>query len=216
MAEVPQRMSQGFQSISTLSEDSFNRLISALEEMKPKLFPNQISNELVSKVTDISFDDLSAIVSTILTINSQRALDNSTPEDLADHVSDWIADSDVPIKDREAFKSRLLRFFKLDTLFVSAKALGILQSNENVFRGARIVTDVRPVFGSDAKAPPTAAVLVHTLDLSYQKDGDIKHMYIAMDSMDIGVLREALDRADKKAEGLKPLIKGAELLDPSE
>jgi hypothetical protein len=41
-------------------------------------------------------------------------------------------------------------------------------------------------------------------------------MYIAMDSMDIDVLREALDRADKKAESLKPLIKGAEFLDPCE
>ena len=64
------------------------------------------------------------------------------------------------------------------------------------------MTDVRPVFGSDTKAPPAAAVLVHMLDLSYQKDGDIKHLYIAMDSMDIDTLRETLDRAETKAESL--------------
>ena len=124
----------------------------------------------------------------------------------------------VAIGDREAFKKKLLRFFELNTLFVSAKALGILQSNENVFRSARIVTDVRPVFGLDAKAPPAAAVLVHMLDLIYQKDGEIKHLYVAMDSLDIDILREALDRAEDKAESLKPLIKnsGVAFLDPSE
>ena len=61
--------------------------------------------------------------------------------------------------------------------------------------------------------------MVHMLDLSYhKKNGDLKHLYVAMDSLDIETLREALDRADMKAESLKPLIKkaGVEFLDPSE
>jgi hypothetical protein len=216
MADMPQRIAQGIKSLSTLSEDSFDQLISVLERVKPKLFPQQISNELRSKVKDISFDDLFAIVSTIMSLNGHRVHDDGTPEDLADFVVETAADSNVSIGDRETFKKRLLRFFELETLFVSGKALSILQSSENLFRGARIVTDVRPVFGSDTKAPPAAAVVVHMLDLSYQKDGNIKHLYITMDSMDIDILREALDRADTKAESLKQLIKGAAFLDPSE
>jgi hypothetical protein len=184
--------------------------------MSPKLFPQQITNDLRSKVKDISFDDLSSIVLTIISLNGHRAHDDGTPEDLAEFVMETAADSNVSIGDRETFKKRLLRFFELETLFVSAKALTILQSNENLFRGARIVTDVRPVFGSDPSAPPAAAVVVHMLDLSYQKDGDIKHLYVGMDSMDINILRETLDRADTKAESLKPMIKGTTFLDPSE
>jgi hypothetical protein len=74
------------------------------------------------------------------------------------------------------------------------------------------------VFGTDPKVPPTGVVMVHMLDLGYHKDGDLKHLYIAMDSLDITILREVLDRAESKSECLKPLIKkaGVEFLDPSE
>ena len=184
--------------------------------MSPKLFPQQITNELSSKVKDMSPEDVSAIISTIISLNGHRAHDDGTPEDLANFVVETATDSNISFGDPETVKKRLQRFFELEILFVSAKALTILQSNENIFRGARIVTDVRPVFGSDPSAPPAAAVLVHMLDLSYQKDGDIKHMYIATDSMDIAILGEALDRAATKAESLKPLIKGTTFLDPSE
>jgi hypothetical protein len=215
MPQMPQRIAQGFQSLSKLSEDSFGQLISTLEEMSPKLFPNQIINELLSKV-DIPVDDVSAIVSTVMTLNTHRVLDDVTTEEIADRVLESAADANILVKDQEVFRNKLIRLFELNTLFVSAKALTILQSNENLFRDARIVTDVRPVFGSDTKAPPTAAVLVHMLDLSYLKDGNIQHLYIAMDSLDIDTLRETLNRAETKAKSLKPLIKGATILDPSE
>jgi len=60
--------------------------------------------------------------------------------------------------------------------------------------------------------------MVHMLDLGYHKNGELKHLYIAMDSLDIDILREALDRAESKTNSLKPLIKkaGMEFLDPSE
>src|SRR5687768_958662 len=114
MADMPQRIAQGVQSLSTLSEDSFNQLISALEEMGPKLFPDQISNELRSKV-NIPFDDVSAIVSTIMSLNSHRAHDDGTSEDLADFVVEIATDAKVSTGDRDKFKKRLLRFFELET-----------------------------------------------------------------------------------------------------
>jgi hypothetical protein len=215
MPQMPQRIAQGFQSLSKLSEDSFEQLISALEEMTPKLFPQQIISELLTKV-DIPVDDVSAIVSTVMTLNTHRVLDDVTNEEIADRVLESAAEAKISVADREAFRKKLLRVFELETLFISAKALGILQSSENLFRDARIVTDVRPVFGSDASAPPAAAVVVHMLDLSYQKDGNVKHIYIAMDSMDIDTLRETLDRAETKTESLKPLLQGTTILDPSE
>ena len=209
------------QKLMKLSEDSFNQLISALEGIGPTLFPHELSDQVISKLKGISSEDVSEIIATIMSLSSHRVHDDSTPEELAEQVAQAASEGGIAItsdKERDSFKKKLIRFFELSTLYVSSKALGILQSNENLFCTARILTDVRPVFGSDAKVAPVAAVVVHMLDLSYHKDGELKHLYIAMDSLDIDILKETLDRAEAKAKTLKPLIKkaGVAFLDPSE
>ncbi|HKZ42745.1 MAG TPA: hypothetical protein VJ044_17410 [Candidatus Hodarchaeales archaeon] len=218
---IPARHRSGVVKLLELSEDSFRQVISAFEGVGPKLFPDELSNQVISKIKGVSPEDLSEMIAMIMSLRSHRIHDESTTEELAEQVVQAAIEADIRIeseKEREAIKNRLLKFFELDTLFVSAKALGILQSNENLFCSARILTDLRPVFGSDPNIPPTAAVMVHMLDLGYHKNGELKHLYIAMDSLDIDILREALDRAESKTNSLKPLIKkaGMEFLDPSE
>ena len=218
---IPERHRNGVVKLLKLSEDSFSQMVSALEGVGPKLFPDNLSSQMISKIKGVSPEDVSEIVTTIMTLSSHRMHDDSTAEELAEQVVQAAIEANIPIKsdkERITFKYRLLKFFELNTLFVSAKALGILLSNENLFCSARILTDIRPVFGTDPTVAPTAIVMVHMLDLGYHKDGELKHLYIAMDSIDIDTLREALNRAEMKAESLKPLMKkaGVEFLDPSE
>ena len=58
--------------------------------------------------------------------------------------------------------------------------------------------------------------MVHMLNLSYHHEGELKELYIAMDTLDVEVLREVLDRADLKRQSLKSLLKklGVTYLDP--
>jgi hypothetical protein len=217
---IPQRHRSGMQKLVKLSEDSFNELITALEGVEPTLFPHELSEKMESKLKGISSEDVSAIIASIMSLSSHRLHDDSTPEELAGQIAQSAKETGIANTDteRDSFKKRLIRFFELKTLYISSKALGILQSNENLFCTCRILTDVRPVFGTDAKEAPVAAVVVHMLDLSYHKDGGVKHLYLALDSLDIETLKEALNRAETKAETLKPLIKraGVAFLDPSE
>jgi len=218
---IPERHRNGVVKLLELSEDSFSQMVSALEGVGPKLFPDNLSSQMISKIKGVSPEDVSEIITTIMSLSSHRMHDDSTAEELAEQVVQAAIEANIPIKsdkERITFKDRLLKFFELNTLFVSAKALGILLSNENLFCSARILTDIRPVFGTDPTVAPTAIVMVHMLDLGYHKDGELKHLYIAMNSIDIDTLREALNRAEMKAESLKPLMKkaGVEFLDPSE
>jgi hypothetical protein len=219
---IPDRYKNGVVKLAKLSEDSFSQMISAFEGIGPKLFPDDLSTEAISKTKGISSEDLSEIIVAVMSLVSLRVNDDSTTEDLANRIVEAAHEANLAIKTEEesaTFKKRLIKLFELDTVFISAKALGILQNNENVFCSAKILTDIRPVFGSDPTVAPSAAVIVHMLDLSYhKKTGDLEHLYIALDSLDIDTLREALDRAEMKAESLKPLIKNAGMLflDPSE
>jgi methionine synthase II (cobalamin-independent) len=212
--EIPERYKGGLIKLITLSENSVDQIISAFEGVAPKFFPEELSKDVISKIEGVSPDDLLEIISAILILSKHRVHDDIPPEELAEQIVQAL--SDVKKNQQQGLKRRLVRFFQIETLLISAKASSIMLSHENIFCSARIITDVRPVFGSDPSVTPNAAVTVHMLNLSYHHEGQIKELYIAMDALDIDTLRIALDRADLKGQSLKSLIKRAGLthLDP--
>jgi hypothetical protein len=114
--------------------------------------------------------------------------------------------------DEPQFRKRLERLFNIEALHVAAKAVLLQFEYERRFHEARILTDARPVFGDDIKVPPKAAILTHTLRLSYHDSSeDIKEIYIAMDSIDVSVLSEVLRRAQQKETTLSAFFDSAHL-----
>jgi hypothetical protein len=218
---IPERHKTGLIKLLRLPDNLIDQMISAFEGVTPKFFPEALSVDVISKVKEVSSADLIEIINALLSLNSHRVHADMSPEELAGEVvgamlETGIEDIQLSKDNQEAFKQRLIRFFNIEPLLIASKATDVLQSHENVFCGARILTDVRPVFGSDPSVAPNAAVMVHMLNLSYHHEGQLKELYIAMDTLDIEVLREVLDRADLKSQSLKSLIKraGVTYLDP--
>lgn len=87
----------------------------------------------------------------------------------------------------------------------------MLLEQGQAFCGARILTDIRPLFAPDLKAAPTAALVVHTLRISYHQGSELKQFYVAMDSEDIQALKNTLDRAESKAENLHAVLDTAKI-----
>ena len=85
------------------------------------------------------------------------------------------------------------------------KAAGVALDQDHLFYHARILTDVRPVFDEKGDTV-SAAVIIHNLRIHYGENSDHKDFYVALDTGDIQLLREALDRADKKAKRLQELL----------
>jgi len=219
--KIPDGHKGGLIKLIKLPGNSVNQIISAFEGVAPKFFPEELSKEVISKLKGISSDDLLEIISAILSLSKHRVHDDMPPEELAEQIVQALSEGaveDVELvkKDRQGLKKLFVRFFQIETLLISAKASGIMLSHENIFCSARVITDVRPVFGSDPSVAPNAAVMVHMLNLSYHHEGQLKELYIAMDALDIETLRTALDRTDLKSQSLKSLIKRAGLihLDP--
>src|SRR5688572_13934540 len=121
---IPDRYKNGVVKLLKLSEDSFNQIVSALEGVAPKLFPENLSSEVISKVKGVSTEDLSEMIATVMSLSSHRMHDESTAEELADQVVEAATEANLPIKleeERGTFKDRLIKLFELETLFVSAK-----------------------------------------------------------------------------------------------
>jgi len=131
---------------------------------------------------------------------------HDSPEVFASKASDTIRnskDSALPTReiDWENFAAHLTQVLSLDeTLGVSAKASELRSEYSNVFCTARIMTDLRPVFGRDVDKGPLAAVVVHEAKITFHESGEepTKDFYMALDSEDIEELRKQLDRASRK------------------
>ncbi len=105
------------------------------------------------------------------------------------------------------------------TVGTAAKAGHVLTQHERVFSSAQILTDVRSIFHQNVAEKPEAALIIHMLRLT-QRDryGHMTDHYFALDSNDIRKIRTTIDRAMKKEETLKKLMKDSNVtvLDPKE
>lgn len=90
------------------------------------------------------------------------------------------------------------------------KAIGMAQEHERLLHTARIFTEVRPVF-DDVDDEPSGALITQRLRLDYFKDGKIEAIEIALTGDDIDMLREMLDRADKKAVSMIRTLNSASI-----
>jgi len=71
---------------------------------------------------------------------------------------------------------------------------------------AKILSDIRPVFGDDLSEGPISAVITHTLKLAYHEGGEHKEFFIVMDQQDLITLFEVIDRAHEKEQALTGLL----------
>lgn len=123
-------------------------------------------------------------------------------KDVTGEESAWLQSEETSNR----FKERLLQLLGVSTAQLIAKAHDILLEHAQTFSSARIVSDIRPVFGESVEAPPTAAVIVHMLNLVYFQAGERQEFVVALDTKDIQLLLDTLERAAKKTKSLESLI----------
>jgi hypothetical protein len=94
-------------------------------------------------------------------------------------------------------------------LWLAARASIVLAQRENLYCDAKILTDIRPIFGRTATKEPVAVSVVHTLKLEYHHGGsqDADELFVALDADDLQELRRVLQRAEDKQATLEAVIK---------
>jgi len=88
---------------------------------------------------------------------------------------------------------------------LSLKAYGLLTESERLYNRARVITDLRNVFLESPDEKPAAAVIVHSLRITFAKRGaaEKEDFYVEMDIQDIDDLKSALDRAALKEKEIR-------------
>ncbi|HEV7394905.1 MAG TPA: hypothetical protein VGN86_00225 [Pyrinomonadaceae bacterium] len=202
---IPDPVVAGLKSLATLSDEQFQELYSAFEAIPLRIRQRSIfdDSEIASKtIPDADFSSIKAAVFPLfISIATVPVPLFEYSKDIAKSVSEH----EAPLSDDllNQLSERLNRLFGISSVQVVAKAFDVLTEHGCTFSSARVLTDVRPVFGEDAEAPPRSAVIVHMLNIDH---GERKNFAVALDNRDIQQLIDVLERAKKKTESLKSVI----------
>lgn len=219
--KIPKQFEQGVVKILNLPDGVAAALISALQTLPLSLKPKVMSLSISEKIKDLSEADIEQIMLTLTSLYMAQAnLGMSAPEFLDGLIKAIEESPSKPAnftKDvRDKFKQRLADLLNIDSFGATIKAQEVLHEHQYALSQVRILTDIRPVFGKEKIESPVAAVLVHTMKLTYMAEGKFREFFVAMDTSDVKMLRDALERAEKKAESLKEMISktGVNIIEP--
>lgn len=189
-----------------MTDGELSQVRDALASAKPSLKPAVIAAHVQESLKS-SIPDLTEIVQTLGSMNSSRINADISVEEFANNIAKWVTRRrDVP-KDynQAAFEQRLVSLLSIESLVLSAKSFDIEHEYDRIFNSARIISDIRPVFGLSA-VEPIAAMVVHNLKIRYYENGELKVSFFALDSADLAELRKVVDRAEGKTTKLEKMI----------
>jgi hypothetical protein len=209
---IPEMDLPVFKTIVELNDAQITSLAAALNEtgatLKQSAFADQISN----KIKTIGPSDVAAILRVLFILYRMKDRTGMSSQELAEGVSISVSKNDQ--FSAEVIASLRIRIEKLlafnNTIAVTAKAMDVITEHPHVFCGARILSDIRPVFATTAESA-SAAVVIHTLQIGYHDGGTGPHkeFYVALDTSDLGRLKETILRAEKKDIALQSMLKSA-------
>jgi len=214
--QIPAHYERGLIKLRRLGEKSLQELLTALADTPPMFEARALSGELAPRISSIPEADLDEIVETLISLyRAQAYLDLSTSE-LAEYVCEAMSQSenqDLKLDGEECdiFQERLTKLFAIESLTYPAKVSEVVSDHDRFFVRARVLTDVRGIFGPDPEDLPKGAAIVHVLNIAYQQGRRGEKFYVAMDSQDIESLISALQRALAKEKGLKKLLDAAKV-----
>lgn len=213
---IPKPIRAGFTKLAEISDDSFRAVISAFENIPLRIRQHIIFDDAELEDQGVSADVVRAVKDAVFPLYSGLATGTVTipgyVNDITESLREFEQDEGSWVKSEAAvdkFRERLTRLLNVNTLQTVAKAHDVLLEHDQAFSTARVLTDVRPIFGDDVESAPTAAVIVHMLNIAHYGGSDRGQFVVALDTKDIELLIEVLERAKKKTESLKSVIESS-------
>lgn len=209
---IPDRYKEGILLLAAASDEAFAEILSALKKA-PAHMTNirELAAWVGPETSSTPKSDSAKIVDALTSLYRLQKRTSFSVSKIAHDVANGAEELELEARNR--LQKRLELALPLDALNVtSAKARELLMDREKAYCDAKIVTDIRPVFGDDVDSPE-AAIIIHTLKLGFHDSGSNSHkdIYVALDSRDIADLKKILERAELKETRLKTVISAAQL-----
>jgi|SRR5271157_3695821 len=197
--KLPNEKIDGFLAALDKADPQFNYHDLSLQISSPEIIPWELTEGIVR-----------VLVSLYRTVDKEAPIETFLDEDVfpslmrAKVFSPESSDNDWK-KLRKFFLSALSVEHSVGT---AAKAGPVQTDHERIFCGARILTDLRPIYHFDISEKPSAATIVHMLKITHRDYYDRKHdLFFALDSNDLAILKQIVERAVEKEKTLRNVMK---------
>lgn len=209
-------MRPALEMLAGLSEDAVDELRSVLEQNPDVLFSRQAAREHASKLRKIPPERAESLTENVVALLYFKGAHGTPTQEMLRDINATLQRTG---KDKPAFtKEQLARLEKnlsriLDgsSLLPAAKALSVASDVPRLFTDARILSDLRPIFGEDVTALPVGAVISHSLRVTYAEEGNEKEFFVYLDSDDLKNVQEQIERALKRDSTLRSLLEKTKL-----
>jgi hypothetical protein len=219
---IPQHYRAGIAALRTLDDPSVKAIRAALDRAVSQQSedlgavptpPHDMAINAITRVSSIKREDFKLIGEAVGALYGVKSAREVSVDEFVEEVCDAMEslpeeDLRLPHGDRSQFKEKLLTLLNADVFSLAAKVYDLATEDERVFCHARILTDLRPVFGPKVEEGPKGMLVVHLLRLAYHEGSDkTQNFYVSLDADDLQTLRRLIDRAEAKAKTLKSAVR---------
>jgi len=224
---IPERYRAGVALIRRLDDQSVQEIRNALDKILDTKTQDQditsgkqLNDLAATAITSASSKDnidLKRIAETLVILYGAKSVKDISVEEFADNVCDAMEELEsenlkLPHAERKDFKTKLITLLGANVFGIASKIVDLRTDDERVFCHARILTDLRPVFGTRIEEGPQGMIVVHLLKLGFHSASERhQEFFVSLDSEDLQTLRALLDRAEAKAKSLKASLGGIRL-----
>jgi hypothetical protein len=211
---VPDAMRPGLELLATLEEPALNELRNVLEQNPDVLFSRQAAEVHAAKLQTLGREQaqtlLEAVVPLIYLMGSQGKHADALLKDIGAAMR-RSGKAGGGLDQQGRLEKNLSRILSDSSLVVAAKALSVATDCPRLFTSARILSDIRPIFGDEASQAPLGAVITHTLRVTYAETGTEKEFFVSLDSRDLATLQDQIKRALQKDSSLRAFVEKSKL-----
>jgi hypothetical protein len=181
--------------ICSWGSDALMQIAAAIEKSPPTIQKQKIRQTIA---TEIGGDKAEIVSRVLVSLAGALRRNFASPRELIDGLAlppDWTDAQRAKWRDCEGAIEKLL---SIESVVLAAKATDLSYDVERFCVGARIVTDIRPVFDLERNGILGSTVR-QTLRLEYAtSDGTITSISIGLDADDIERIRKACEEATHK------------------
>lgn len=214
--KLPPAEQAGLAKLQALSGQATSALLSAIRSAAAKADTDGLTISDLPEIPDVPRTDAEQILETIVSLHHVRAYADVELDEFITDIRESLASAggkefSLAKGATREFQHRIKEFLRLDDVYRAAKSSVLRYEQERTVHALRIVTDARPVFGNNASESPEAAVILHTLKISYHHAGRLGELFFAFDERDLEELKKAIQRAELKATSLRSVLAKAQV-----
>jgi hypothetical protein len=197
--QIPDRHQPGIARIRELGEPAISAIRNILDQAPDTINPIEIAATDAAKMID-NIPGLKGILDALASMYVLKSSKESVSleqftEDVTDAMASLKSESAIT-SDRSKFKASLSTLLGSEHFLTISKGFELATDDERTFCDARVITDLRPVFGTPIEDGPRGTVIVHLLKIGYH-EGQKRHQsfHVALDSRDLKELNRVIERA---------------------